>query len=95
MNPYMGLFSVWGLVTFTLIVLLIYRSRLTSQETDWIPLTEDEREDRAIQTQTVIEMKARKLVWPIRALSTASVVLLFVILAYWIYTGITTPLPTP
>lgn len=95
MNPYMGLFSVWGLVTLTLIVLLIYRSRLTRQETDWIPLTEDEREDRAIQTQTVIEMKARKLVWPIRALSTVSVVLLFVILTYWIYTGMTTPPPTP
>lgn len=95
MNLYMGLFSIWGLVTVALIVLLIYRSRLTGHETDWIPLTEDEREDRAIQTQTVIEMKARKLVWPIRALSTVSVVLLLVILAYWIYTGITTPPPTP
>ena len=94
MNPYMGLFSVWGLVTVPLVVLLLYRSRLTSQETDWIPLTEDEREDRAIQTQTIIEMKARKLVWPIRALGTLSVVLLFVILGYWIYSGITNP-PAP
>ena len=95
MNPYMGLFTVWGLVTLSLIVLLVYRSRLTRQETDWIPLTEDDREDRAIQTQTLIEMKARKLVWPIRALSTVSVVLLFVILAYWIYVGVTTPPPAP
>lgn len=94
MNPYTGLFSVWGLVTVPLVVLLLYRSRLTSQETDWIPLTEDEREDRAIQTQTIIEMKARKLVWPIRALGTLSVVLLFVILGYWIYSGITNP-PAP
>ncbi len=95
MNPYTGLFSVWGLVTLTLIVLVLYRSRLTSKETDWIPLTDDAREDRAIQAQTVIEMKARKLVWPIRALAGASVTLLVVILTYWVYIGITTPPPAP
>jgi hypothetical protein len=95
MYPYIGLFTAWGLVTLSLIVLIIYRSRLTRQETDWIPLTEDDREDRAIQTQTVIEMKAKKLVWPIRALSTTSVVLLLVILVYWVYVGITTQPPPP
>jgi hypothetical protein len=94
MNPYMGLFSVWGLITLSLVVLLIYKSRLTRQETDWIPLTDDDREDRAIKSQSLIEMKARKLVWPIRALSALSVVLIFVILAYWIYMGISTP-PAP
>jgi hypothetical protein len=94
MNPYMGLFSVWGLITLSLVVLLIYKSRLTRQETDWIPLTDDDREDRAIKSQSMIEMKTRKLVWPIRALSALSVVLIFVILAYWIYMGISTP-PAP
>ena len=95
MNPYMGLFSVWGFVTLALVVLVIYRSRLTSKESDWIPMTEDVREDRAIQAQTVIEMKARKLDLPIRAAAGLSVVLLVVILVYWVYMGISTPPPTP
>ena len=91
MNPYEWFFSVWGVITLSLVVLLIYKSRLTRQESDWIPLTDDAKEDRAIQTQSMIEMKTRKLVWPIRTLSTLSVVLLFVILAYWIYMGMTRP----
>jgi hypothetical protein len=94
MGTYTWLSSAWGLVTLTLIVLLIYRSRLTKQETDWIPLTDDAREDRAIKSQSIIEMKTRKLTWPIRALSGLSVFLLLVILAYWVYSGIMTP-PAP
>jgi hypothetical protein len=94
MTPYMGLFSVWGVITLSLVILLIYKSRLTRQESDWIPLTDDAREDRAIQSQSLIEMKTKKLVWPIRALTTLSVVLLLVILAYWIYMGMSTP-PAP
>ena len=95
MNAYTGLFSAWGLVTVGLVLLLIYRSRLTRQESDWIPLTGDEREERAIKTQTMIEMKTRKLILPIRALGGASAVLLLVILVYWIYTGTTTSPPPP
>ncbi len=94
MDTYTGLLSVWGLVTASLIALLLYRSMLTRQESDWIPLTEDEREDRAIQTQTMIERKTRKLTWPIRALGGASAVLLLVILVFWLYHGITQP-PAP
>ncbi len=94
MGTYTWLSSVWGLVTLTFIVLLIYRSRLTKQETDWIPLTDDAKEDRAIKTQSVIEMKTRKLTWPIRTLGGLSVFLLLVILAYWVYSGIMTP-PAP
>lgn len=94
MGTYTWLSSAWGLVTLTLIVLLFYRSRLTKQETDWIPLTDDAREDRAIKTQSIIEMKTRKLTWPIRALGGLSVFLLLVILAYWVYSGIMTP-PAP
>jgi Na+/melibiose symporter-like transporter len=94
MTPYTGMFSVWGVITFVFVVLLIYRSRLTRQETDWIPLTDDAREDRAIKSQSLIEMKTRKLVWPIRALGGLSVALLLVILAYWVYMGVVTP-PAP
>jgi hypothetical protein len=95
MTTYMVFFSVWGLVTLALVVMVIYRSRLTRKESDWISLTEDAREDRAIETQTVIELKTKKLTFPIRALSAVSVVLLLVILTYWIYIGITTPPPAP
>jgi hypothetical protein len=95
MTPYTWAFSVWGLVTLIFVVLLIYRSRLTRQETDWIPLTDDAREERAIKTQSVIEMKTRKLTWPIRALGGLSVFMLLVILAYWVYMGVMTPPPAP
>jgi hypothetical protein len=87
--------AAWGLVTIALVVLLIYRSRLESHETDWIPLTDDEREDRAIREQTIVEMKTGKLKWPIRALGTLSVVLLLVMVGFWVYKGITTPPPVP
>ena len=95
MTPYMWLFFSWGLVTGALIALLIYRSRLTRAEADWIPLTDDAREDSAIQAQTMTEMKARRLVWPIRVLGTACIVILLVILGFWLYSGINTPPPAP
>jgi len=96
MSAYVGLFSAWGLVTIALAILLIYRSRLEGQESDWIPLTDDEREERAIKAQTIIEMKARRLTWPIRALGTLSVVLLLAIIGLWLYQGIMTgPPPAP
>jgi hypothetical protein len=86
----MGLITAWGLVTIALVVLLLYRSRLESKEADWIPLTDDAREERAIQAQTVVEMRAGKLLWPIRALGALSIVLLLVMIGYWFYLGITT-----
>ena len=89
------LITVWGVLTLAFVILLIYRSRLTKTETDWIPLTDDEREEHAIEEQTIIEMKARKLTLPIRALGTASVVLVLVILGFWLYVAINTPPPMP
>ncbi len=95
MTPYVGLFTVWGAITLLFAVLVIYRRRLTSHDTDWIPLTDDEKEERAIVEQTTLEQKADKLTWPIRALGSLSVLLLLVILGYWVYIGIMTPPPTP
>jgi hypothetical protein len=95
MNPTVALLILWGIVTLALALLLFYRFRLTRGESDWIPLTDDVREERAIQSQTLIEMKAQKLVWPIRALGTLSVILLVVLLGYWAYHGIGTPPPMP
>ncbi len=95
MNPNWALITGWVVVTLALAVLLIVRARLESQESDWIQLSEDEKEEKAIQAQTAIEKKAQKLVWPIRALGAISVVLLLAILGIWVYSGITTPPPAP
>ena len=49
--------------------------------------------DEAIQAQTIIEMKTKKLTIPIRALGTLSVVLLMVIIGLWIFHTLSTPPP--
>ena len=85
----------WVLVTIPFIVLLICRSRLEGQESDWIDLTDDAREDQAIQNQSAIEKKVHKFDTPIRALGVLSVVLLLAIVGLWLYSGITTPPPPP
>jgi len=83
--------SVWGVITIVFVGLLLYRRSLTKKETDWIPLTDYGNEDKAIQAQTIIEMKTRKLTIPIRALGTLSLVILLVLLGVWIYHTIYTP----
>jgi nitrate reductase NapE component len=85
------LVAVWAVITIAFIILLLYRRGLTSQEADWIPLTDDAREERAIQAQTMIEMKTKKLTVPIRALGTLSVVILLVIFGFWLYQSIYGP----
>jgi hypothetical protein len=85
----------WVLVTIAFIVLLICRSRLEGQESDWIDLTDDAREDQAIRKQSAIEKKVHKFDTPIRALGVLSVVLLLAIVGLWLYSGITTPPPPP
>lgn len=93
MNTYMGLFSVWALVTVSFFILLVYRTRLTSQESDWIHMTNDPTEDRAIATQRVIDTKAQRLTWPIRSLGILSAAILLGIVFFWLYTGFITPPP--
>jgi len=95
MNTLIIMGLVWGVITIAFFVLLIYRRSLTKQESDWIPLTDDAKEDTAIQAQTVIEMKTRKLTIPIRALGTISLVMLLVIVGFWLFHSIITPPPMP
>lgn len=95
MNTIIAMGSAWGVVTLAFVILLIYRRGLVKQESDWIPLTDDAREDSAIQAQTVIEMKTKRLTVPIRALGTLSLVLLLVIVGYWVFNSIFTPPPMP
>ena len=95
MTTFTELVLAWVAVTIIFLAFVIYRSRLTKQETDWIPLTDDAKEDRAIQTQTIIEKKTRKLNIPIKALGALSVVMLLVVLGLWLYEGIFLPPPVP
>ena len=78
-----------------MIVHQIFYSRLESKETDWIPLTEDTREEKAIQQQQTIESRVHKFDMPIHALGALSIVLLLTIIGYWAYTGLSTPPPMP
>jgi hypothetical protein len=95
MNAYAVMGTIWAVITAVFFALVVCRSRLTKQESDWIPLTDDAKEDKAIQAQTIIDMKARKFTWPIRLLGAASIGMLLVMLGYWLYTGIMTPPPPP
>jgi hypothetical protein len=95
MNTVIVLGSVWGVITIVFVALLLYRRGLVNQESAWIPLTDDAREDKAIQAQTVIEMKTRKLTIPIRVLGTLSLVLLLVIVGFWLFHTLFTPPPMP
>lgn len=95
MNTLIAMVSVWAVVTIAFAVLLLYRRSLTSGETAWIPLTDDAKEDTAIQAQTIIEMKSRKLTIPIRALGTLSLVMLLVVVGFWVYHSLSTPPPMP
>ncbi len=95
MSPYMWLGIAWVLVTISFIILLICRSRLESKESDWIDLTGDEREERAIQQQKALEKEVHKFDKPIWALAILSIVLLLAIAGFWLYSGIMHPPPPP
>jgi uncharacterized ion transporter superfamily protein YfcC len=87
--------AVWGLVTILFFGLMFYRSRITKKETDWIPLSDDAKEEQAIETQKLSEMKSHKLDLPIRTLGTVWVIMLLVMAGFWFYHGISSPPPMP
>jgi uncharacterized ion transporter superfamily protein YfcC len=93
MDTLVLLFAIWGVVTILFLALVFYRSRLTKKETDWIPLSDDAKEDQAIEAQKVIEVKTHRVTIPIRALGVIWVVMAVVILGFWFYHGIMTPPP--
>ena len=95
MTTLTALGSTWGIITVTFIILLLYRRSLTKKESDWIPLTDDAKEDSAIQAQTIIEMKTRKLTVPIRTLGTLSILMLLVIVGFVLFHTLFTPPAMP
>ena len=95
MNTMIAMGLAWAVITIVFAILLLYRRSLTKHESDWIPLTDDAREESAIQSQTVIEMKTRKLTIPIRALGFLSLIMLLVIVGFWLFHTLFTPPPMP
>jgi len=93
MDTMVALLAAWGLVTILFFGLVFYRSRITKKESDWIPLSDDAKEEQAIETQKVSEMKSHKLDLPIRALGAVWVIMLLVVVGFWFYHGIMTPPP--
>jgi hypothetical protein len=87
--------SAWGVITFVFFILLLYRRSLTKNESDWIPLTDDAKEDSAIKAQTITEMKTKKLTIPIRTLGFLSLAMLLVMVGFWVFHTLTTPPPMP
>ncbi len=93
MDTMVLLFTVWAVITVLFLVLVVVRSRMTKKETDWIALSDDAKEDQAIEAQKVMEVKSRKFAIPIRALGVAWIVLAVVVVGFWFYHGIMTPPP--
>ena len=85
----------WSAITVAFIILLLYRRNLTKNESDWIPLTDDAKEDSAIKAQTIIEMKTKKLTIPIRTLGFLSLAILLVIVGFWVFHTLSTPPAMP
>jgi hypothetical protein len=93
MDTMVLLFTSWAVITVFFLVLVFVRSRLTKKETDWIPLSDDAKEDQAIEAQKVIQMKTHKFTVPIRALGVLWVAMAVVVVGFWLYHGIMTPPP--
>jgi len=81
------LFTAWGLLTATLVVLLIYRSTLTMHEDDQIFLNSSE--SHMEKEQADLRVKMNRVGPAVRWLGAASGMLILVIAGLWVYEGLT------
>ena len=80
------LLVIWGVLTATLIALLIYRNTLTMHEDDSLFL--DEAESHMAREQTELTAKMNRVSPAVRWLGAASGLLILVIAALWVYAGL-------
>jgi hypothetical protein len=85
-GPLLYLAVAWGIITGVLIILLIYRSILSSKEEDQLFL--DAAEEHMAIEQRQIVARLIRLSKPIAALGVLSGVLLLVIAGMWIWEGL-------
>ena len=86
MSPLLWLFTVWGVLTGLLIILLIYRSTLTMHEDDQLFL--DESESHMQQEQMEIMAKVNKIGPYLKVLGALSGAMILVIAGIAIYQGL-------
>jgi hypothetical protein len=81
------LLVLWGVLTASLIVLLIYRSTLTMHEDDQLFI--DEAESQMAKEQADLLVKFNRVSPAVRWLGAASGALILVIAGLWVYVGLT------
>jgi len=82
-----ALLILWAAITVVLVVLLIYRSTLSMQESDQLFI--DVSESHMEKEQALILRRLERLQWPLRFLGGASGLLILLILAIWLWRGLT------
>jgi hypothetical protein len=84
-GPIMYVLIAWGVVTAIFMLLLIWRSVLSSHEDDQIFL--DAAQDHMAREQAALVAKIQKISRPLLGSGIASGVLLLVLAGMWIYNG--------
>lgn len=85
-GPILYVLIAWGVVTAIFMLLLIWRSVLSSHEDDQIFL--DAAQDHMAREQAALVAKIQKISRPLLGSGIASGVLLLVLAGMWIYNGI-------
>jgi hypothetical protein len=84
-GPILYVLIAWGVVTAIFMLLLIWRSVLSSHEDDQIFL--DAAQDHMAREQAALVAKIQKISRPLLGSGIASGVLLLVLAGMWIYNG--------
>ena len=85
-GPVLYLLIVWGIITAIFLILIIWRSLLSSHEDDQIFL--DAAEEHMAREQRELVSKINKLSWPIMTSGIMAGVLLLAIAGIFVYNGL-------
>jgi hypothetical protein len=91
MSPMGWMFTVWGVLTGVLVILLIYRSTLTMQEDDQLFL--DDTKSTMEQEQAELMQKVNKINPFVKVLGAASGLMFLILAGMFIYQGLNNTAP--